>query len=146
MVLRFSHFPAFSPRGSHVDHIFVPEWVQEPPDWGSWGHLGNFLAIFCASSGRHLGTPALYEPCLVASWSQTVLPKPSKTIPKTFFGLKILKFLQFGFKYHEVSTWFQSFHAFQFSNPASLQSSNHPSWDGGMRGAFEFLRMRAREK
>ena len=94
MVLRISHFPAFSLRGSHLDDIFAPKCVQEPPDYGSWGHLGAFLVVCFASSGRHLGPPALYEPCLVASWSQTVLPKPSKTIPKTFFGPKILKFPQ----------------------------------------------------
>ena len=57
-----------------------------------WGHLGTFLALFFASLGRCLGPTALSERCLGASWSQTVLPKVSKTTPNTIFRSKIFKF------------------------------------------------------
>ena len=124
MVLRFSHFRAFSVRGSHLDHIFVPKQLQEPPDQGPWVHLGTFLTVFFISLGRCLGPPALSEPCLGASWSQTVLRKPSKTVPKTNLCPKILKFprilAQKMFAFQLISI----FQPFQFSSPAILQSSN----------------------
>ena len=54
------------------------------------GQLGTWLAVLFISWGRLLGPSAPSEHCLGAFWSQPVLPKTSKTVPKTIFGLKTL--------------------------------------------------------
>ena len=93
----------------------------------------SFLLPWDDICALQLSTSLVWLPLGAKLCSQS----PPRPFLKRFLVPKSWNFLQFWFKDHEISTWFQSFHAFQFSNPASLQSSNHPSWDGGMRGAFE---------
>ena len=91
-----------------------------------WGHLGTFLALFFASLGRCLGPTALSERCLGASWSQTVLPKVSKTTPKTIFRSKIFKFPHPGkvpralisFDFHRFPSIFDDSHRFSVIFPS----------------------------
>ena len=51
-------------------------------------HLGTFLAVLSAFLGRLFGPTAPSEHYLHASFSEPLLPKTSKTIPKTIPGQK----------------------------------------------------------
>ena len=96
----------------------------------------SFLLPWDDICALQLSTSLVWLPLGAKLCSQS-LPRP---FLERFLVPKSSNFLQIWFKDHGISNWFQFFHAFQFSSPASLQSSNHPSWDGGMRRAFEFMK------